>query len=405
MLDYMKRLLGFFLGLVLTFAVVLVPAQEGDGPNGEPKKKGFLKKENKKGGTSEARCKKKVAWTVNAQTETSLAATFETECELGDVIVWPTPSLAKYVSVSPDSFSVGEGGGSYSITLSVEQPAAITEPGGEEKTTIAGTLHIRHDGRPPRTFGKPLQVKFKDDNGEETVAQVAAVVGAADFQAGPIAPGQIVSVFGSGLGPRELVTLRVDSSGKLANYLGDTQVLFDGVPAPVVHAREDQVSVIVPFDVVGKSAVEMIVTHLAQISREIQLPVVSAAPALFTIDASGEGQGAILNQDLALNSVENPAPRGSVISLFATGGGLWRGGNVDGEIFNDTLPSLQLPVSVEIGGVKVPVRYAGGASGLVNGAVQINVELTFDVPAGERVPITLAVGEESSKAVVTVAVL
>ena len=127
------------------------------------------------------------------------------------------------------------------------------------------------------------------------------------------------------------------------------------------------------------------------------------SPALFTIDASGEGPGAILNQDFTLNTPANPAAKGSVVMLYGTGSGLWQGGNVDGAIVTELLQP-EKPVRVEIGGVEVPLGYAGGAPGLINAVIQVNAEITLDVPRGDAVPIVLTVGEESSKAVVTISV-
>ena len=59
------------------------------------------------------------------------------------------------------------------------------------------------------------------------------------------------------------------------------------------------------------------------------LPVVSVTPGIFTIDGTGTGQGAIVNQDGTVNSAANPAARGSVVSIYMTGQEelrrLWRG--------------------------------------------------------------------------------
>ena len=235
-------------------------------------------------------------------------------------------------------------------------------------------------------------------------ADPAAVVGAADFLDDPVAPGEIVTVFGKGLGPKnETAIMARDSRGRAADYLADTQVLFDGIPAPVIFVTDQQVSVVVPFDVAGRPTVEMLLTHLDQISPPVELVVQAISPALFSLDASGQGPGAILNQDLTLNSAANPAPRGSVVMLYGTGSGLWRRGNIDGEFVSELLEP-EKPVRVEIGGVEVPVPYAGGAPGLINAVIQVNAEITLDVPRGDAVPIVLTVGEESSKAVVTVSI-
>ena len=343
--------------------------------------------------------RKNIQWTIDDETPTSIMATFVSGRELGEVILWLTPSLAEFVTVSPDQFAAVGADDPKQITLTFDDGSL------GNKNVAAGTVHVKQlvDERPRRTFGRPLRAKF--GGAEETAeVDVAAVVGAADFLAGPVAPGEIVTVFGTGLGPtNETALSAIDSNGRVADYLADTQVLFDGVPAPVIFVTDQQVSVVVPFDAAGRPTVEMLITHLDQISPPVELPVQAMSPALFTIDASGEGPGAILNQDFTLNTPANPASQGSVVMLFGTGSGLWQGGTVDGELVTELLQP-EKPVSVKIGGVGVPVGYAGGAPGLINAVIQINAEITLDVPRGDAVPVIFTVGEESSKAAVTVSV-
>ena len=57
-----------------------------------------------------------------------------------------------------------------------------------------------------------------------------------------------------------------------------------------------------------------------------------AAPALFSANSSGKGNGAILNQDNTPNSPANPAEKGSVVVLFGTGEGQTNPRGVDGRI-------------------------------------------------------------------------
>jgi uncharacterized protein (TIGR03437 family) len=57
----------------------------------------------------------------------------------------------------------------------------------------------------------------------------AGIVNAASFRAGPVAPGEIITIFGTGFGP------------------ADTRVLFDGTPARMIYTVENQLSVIVPY--------------------------------------------------------------------------------------------------------------------------------------------------------------
>jgi len=129
--------------------------------------------------------------------------------------------------------------------------------------------------------------------------QPESVLNGASLLPGPVAPGEILTLFGAGL-------------------LG-TDVLFDGTPAPLLYAAPNQVNAIAPYGIYNKATTQMQVTELGQVLANLQLSVADAAPALFTTDGSGVGPGAILNHDYTVNSPSNPAERGSTIMLFATG--------------------------------------------------------------------------------------
>ena len=116
----------------------------------------------------------------------------------------------------------------------------------------------------------------------------------------------------------------------------------------------------------------------------ITVPVVQSDPGLFEIQPSTlANQGAILNQDGSVNSSANPAPRGSIVSLFGTGMGLMDPLPEDGQVINDAEHQLRLPVQVMFGGL-IPgeVLYAGAAPGLVAGVIQINVRIPQNLLAG-----------------------
>ena len=59
------------------------------------------------------------------------------------------------------------------------------------------------------------------------------VVNAASYVGGGVAPGEIVTLFGSAMGPSELVPLRLTEDRRLATTLAETRILFNGVPAPL----------------------------------------------------------------------------------------------------------------------------------------------------------------------------
>src|SRR5262249_50746471 len=137
-----------------------------------------------------------------------------------------------------------------------------------------------------------------------------------------ISPGEVITIFGTGLGPTPLVSLALDSTGKVATTLGGVQVLVGGVPAPMVYASNTQVAAVVPYDIAPLRSTTVIVKFLNQTSNGIGMGVSSTQPGIFTANASGTGPGAILNPDLKPNSPSNPASRGQVVAIYLTGEGL-----------------------------------------------------------------------------------
>jgi uncharacterized protein (TIGR03437 family) len=172
----------------------------------------------------------------------------------------------------------------------------------------------------------------------------------------------------------------------------------------MIYTVENQLSVIVPYAVDGKTNTELYLEYLQVRSNSLTVPVGPAAPAIFTANASGRGAGAILNQDYSLNGSTTPAARGSVIQIFATGEGQTHPPGVDGKLAAAPLPVPVLPVMVSIGGINAPVMYAGGAPGLVAGIVQINAVVPQEVTPDPAVPVAIRVGDAESPAGVTVSI-
>jgi uncharacterized protein (TIGR03437 family) len=233
----------------------------------------------------------------------------------------------------------------------------------------------------------------------------AGVLNAASFAAGPIAPGEIITIFGSGFGPASAAELQLSEDKKsITTITGGTRVLFDDVPAAMVYSVDGQLSAIVPYDVAGKTSTQVRVEYLGVLSDIVELPVATAAPALFTVNASGTGQGAILNQNNSLNSASNRAGKGTVVILYATGEGQTIPAGANGRIAANPLPKPQLPVTVQIGGVNAQVNYAGAAPGLVAGVLQVNVVVPQQAPSSDAVPVVLRVGNAASQNGVTLAI-
>jgi uncharacterized protein (TIGR03437 family) len=173
----------------------------------------------------------------------------------------------------------------------------------------------------------------------------------------------------------------------------------------MIYAVAGQVSAVVPYAISRMSSVPVQVTYRGQASNIVSVRVSSAIPGIFTSDASGHGRGAIMNQDGTANSPDNPAPVGSVISLYATGEGLTVPDGVDGKPAGYPAPvPLAQPVTATIGGVSAPVQYAGGAPGEVAGAMQVNLQIPQGLSASSAIPIVIRVGGQDSQANVTIAI-
>ncbi len=231
-----------------------------------------------------------------------------------------------------------------------------------------------------------------------------SMVNAASFANGPIAPGELVSIFGTGLGPAQPVGLQVTPDGKsVTTSLGGTQVLFDGRAAPLTYASATQVNAIVPFELAGASSTQVVVEVQGVGSNPAAATMAPSSPAIFAI-AGGIGQGAILNQDSSPNSVSNPAAPGSVLQVFMTGAGQTNPGGVDGQIAGASASSPMLNVTATVGGMPASVQYAGSSNGLVAGVTQVNVAIPANVQTGDQVPVVISIGGKSSGAGVTAAI-
>ncbi len=138
---------------------------------------------------------------------------------------------------------------------------------------------------------------------------------------------------------------------------GGTTVTFDGIAAPVLYSRTDIVNTAIPCGLAGHASTQLVVEYLGVQSPPMTIQLSSAAPAIFTANSSGTGQGLVLNQDYSLNGPHNPAARGSSISLYATGIGAMSPACIDGDISQANFPSATLPVIVGIGNVGAQVLY------------------------------------------------
>ena len=234
------------------------------------------------------------------------------------------------------------------------------------------------------------------------------VVNSADYSGGKVSPGEIVVLYPSNAGPAELAGSDVDADGRIATITGETRVLFDGFPAPMASAVRGRIGAVVPYGIAGRKTTQVEVEYQGVRSPAVTLPVVDSAPAVFTLDASGKGQAAMLNETGCCNSVRNPAARGTVAALYATGEGQTSPRGIDGDLSGHDrvadLPKPLLAVGVTVGGIPAEITYAGEAPHAVAGLLQVNFRIPANAPVGDQVPLVLTVGSGRSPEGVTMAV-
>jgi uncharacterized protein (TIGR03437 family) len=232
---------------------------------------------------------------------------------------------------------------------------------------------------------------FLEQTGARPQIAQSGVMNAASFVAGPVAPGEFVTITGTNLGPANSVTAVGSQKG-----LGGTKVSFNGIEAFLTYSSATQLNALVPYGVTGKA--DMTVQYQGAISDLFALGVVDAAPGIFT-QSYGPGQAWALNDDGTFNSAGNKVSRGGWIVFWATGQGVVNPDGQDGELLT-TPKSVNLPVKVFIDGIEAPLIYAVL---IYTGEVQIAAR----VPAGSRtgdVPLLLNIGGASSRGDVVLSV-
>jgi uncharacterized protein (TIGR03437 family) len=250
---------------------------------------------------------------------------------------------------------------------------------------------------------------------------IDTVVNAASFAtASPpnIAPGEIISIFGSGLGPSS-VLLAAPSNGVFPVSLGTpaTEVEFETAPntwtpAPIIFAQANQVNAVAPFALTAGANKLLRVRYNNLNSASFTYTGVSAEPGIFTTDSSGRGQAAALNYNAttgaySINSGSNPATKGSIVVLYGTGGGATNPAPAqDGQVLSagGPAPALTAPLSATVAGDGATVQSATGVPGSLAGLVQVNITVPSSVAAGKTLPVVLVVGGRASPGTATIAV-
>jgi uncharacterized protein (TIGR03437 family) len=209
-----------------------------------------------------------------------------------------------------------------------------------------------------------------------------------DMPLGPVAPGQLIALFGNGLGPAQPLSASISGPDPVVRSLGGVTVTFDGVAAPLVYVSDGQINLSVPWEVTLKTSTVMKVTVDGNLVASRQFAVAPASPSLFVdtsqpvSDGNGFFPAIALNSDGTKNSAANPAPGGSWVSIFLNGVAAYTGG---------TPPATGSITGPDPSPTSVVVRVAGLEAGplipwpgLISGLYQVQVKMPASTQAGVR---------------------
>jgi uncharacterized protein (TIGR03437 family) len=237
---------------------------------------------------------------------------------------------------------------------------------------------------------------------------ITGIINAASGVSGRVSPGEVVTLFGTNLGPAARVLAQLDATGKIATTLGNVQVLFNGIPGPMVYAGAAQTSAIAPYEIAGAITVNVQLTYLGGASNTIPMTGVSTVPGVFTANLSGTGPAAAFNQDNHQNTSATPANKGDIVTIYITGEGQTQPAGVTGKITTlsttgNLTPQPLLPVAVTLDGAGTFLQFWGEVPNIVSGVLQINFQVPLTARSGD-LPVVVSVGGNSSQAGVTISV-
>ncbi|MBV8819207.1 MAG: DUF11 domain-containing protein [Acidobacteriaceae bacterium] len=293
-------------------------------------------------------------------------------------------------TAAAQTVSIASGGSPVSIAASSDSAWLTVTASGTTPATV--TVNVSTQGLAPGTYTGHVQITSSNAPNSPLIIPVnltitavpaitiGAVANSASFLRATGAPNTILTMFGS-----------MACSTALT-------VLVDGSPVDSFGATSGQISFVLPPTIAVNSQSSIVIDCGGRRSDPISLPIVPDAPAIYTVDFSGKGAAAALNQDDTLNTGSNPAARGSYLSLFVTGFGTFQAAGPDG------LEWLTADVQAFVGDTPAVIQFAGHAPQSSPGLQQINIQIPADAATGAAVPIRLVVNGVSTQTGVTVAV-
>jgi uncharacterized repeat protein (TIGR01451 family) len=232
------------------------------------------------------------------------------------------------------------------------------------------------------------RIRFVDYTSPVTnIPTITNAASSADYSAPPVAPGSLVSLFGTLLANSTATAAGAPYAASLAGV----SVTVNGVNAPVQFVSAGQINIQIPFGT-SVGAANVIVVNNGIASNPFSLAITSAAPSIYS---------GIYNQDTSYNTRATPAPPATTLVVRYTGAGATNPPLADGAAAPASPLAVPSPVTATINGFATPAANPSLVPGLV-GIAQVSVTVPASLLAGSYPLILTVNGRPSASATVWV---
>jgi uncharacterized protein (TIGR03437 family) len=306
-----------------------------------------------------------------------------------------TTSGGAWLSVSPANGSIlaGQPGSTVTVTAKPAGLAAGDYYGQIQITSPSATSQFQ-----------TITVRLTIQTAGEAPPQVSAggVLNAASYALqSPVAPGTLVSIFGSNF--TDSTSVLVATSFPWPTQLGGASITIGGEPVPIYVVTAGQINAMLPFDLPVNTSLPLVVTRGNAVSAPEPVSLISSQPGVFTQAANGLGIGVVVIAHADGSWVEvggaNSAKAGDTLVIYCTGLGdvsprVIAGLPVPPSPLSNTID----PVTLTIGGKNVPIFFAGPTPGFT-GLYQVNATVPGGIAPSTQAPLVLSQGGRPSATV------
>lgn len=214
---------------------------------------------------------------------------------------------------------------------------------------------------------------------------ISKLVNAADGGK-PVAPGGLISIYGSQMSPVNVATSQIP----LPTALGDSCLSVNGAPVPLLFVSSSQINAQLPYNVAGNATLS--VHTPGGVSDNFYFTIQAAAPSVFRSGTAGPETGlatVVRADNKELVTPTNPVHPDDTLVIYLTGmGGTSPQVDAGQPAPSSPLANAVIQPEVTLGGTPLRVSYAGLAPGWA-GLYQINATVPFGVPLGMSVPLVI----------------